>query len=128
MKLNVITVNVSADFTNPPGVPPWDERKALLVQALQAAQPCLNCWILATGGCRLRQNGRLSDWATWPHALCRQRFADFLPLNLPLIFLGDFNFDPSSASYALLRQDGWQDPHAAAAEPNSPPFRTTRRT
>jgi endonuclease/exonuclease/phosphatase family metal-dependent hydrolase len=221
MELNVITVNVSADFTNPPGVPPWDERKALLVQTLQAAQPHLIALQEVTATQRQFLQTTLSDFAMltlpvidpdpalvtawraryaayglpdvpnpyelllfyrtaefelvnsghwwlsptperpsiglgnvapravlWTHlrhqpsgftfilfnthidhrcpdpmvALCRQRFADFLPLNLPLIFLGDFNFDPSSANYALLRQDGWQDPHAAAAEAEQPTF------
>ncbi|MCC6603328.1 MAG: hypothetical protein IT327_08980 [Anaerolineae bacterium] len=41
MELNTVTVNVSADFTTPPGVPPWDERKALLVETLLTA--CRTC-------------------------------------------------------------------------------------
>ena len=29
MGIRVITANVSVDFLNPPGVPTWEERKAL---------------------------------------------------------------------------------------------------
>jgi endonuclease/exonuclease/phosphatase family metal-dependent hydrolase len=39
MDLRLITANISADFLSPPGVPPWDERKSLYVQALDEAKP-----------------------------------------------------------------------------------------
>jgi endonuclease/exonuclease/phosphatase family metal-dependent hydrolase len=39
MQLTAVTANISADFLNPPGVPAWDARKALLVQALADAAP-----------------------------------------------------------------------------------------
>lgn len=39
MHINIITANVSADFLTPPGVPPWDERKALYAQVLRNAAP-----------------------------------------------------------------------------------------
>ena len=39
--LRVITSNISAAFLNPPGVPPWDERKLLYVQALRQVEPTL---------------------------------------------------------------------------------------
>lgn len=214
MKLNVITVNISADFTSPPGVPPWEQRKGLLVQALHAAQPHLIALQEVTATQRHFLQSALTDftmltlpvvdpdpallaawharyaayglpdvpnpyellifyrtdlfervdsghwwlsptperpsigfgnvapravlWAQLQHraagvsficfnthidhrcpdpmvALCRQRFANFLPLNVPLIFLGDFNFNPTTANFALLRHDGWQDANTAAA-------------
>lgn len=41
MKISIVTSNISADFLTPPGVPAWDERKALVVGALRVAQPNL---------------------------------------------------------------------------------------
>lgn len=221
MELNVVTVNVSADFTTPPGVPPWDERKSLLVETLLAAQPHLIGLQEVTNKQRLFLETALSDFTAvtlpvvdadpalvaawrakyaiyglpdlpnpyelllfyrttdfaliasghwwlsptperpsigfgnvapravlWAHlqhrpsgqtficfnthidhrcpdpmvALCRERFADFLPLNVPLIFMGDFNFNPTTANYALLRSDGWRDPHQVAQAAEVPTF------
>ncbi|MBK8902222.1 MAG: endonuclease/exonuclease/phosphatase family protein [Anaerolineaceae bacterium] len=221
MELNVVTVNVSADFTTPPGVPPWDERKSLLVEALLAAQPHLiglqevttiqrhflqsalsdftaltvpvvdpdpalvTAWrahyaafglpdipnpyelllfyrtaeleLIASGHWWLSPTPerpsigfgnvapRAVQWARLMHlstrfeficfnthidhrcpepmvALCRSRFADYLPLNLPLIFMGDFNFNPTTANYTLLRKDDWLDPHEAVEAAEVPTF------
>lgn len=44
-------------------------------------------------------------------ALCRARLAPFIERNIPLIFMGDLNFNPTTANYALLKQDGWLDTH-----------------
>lgn len=41
MELNVITSNVSADFLAPPGVPVWEERRALYARAVCEASPGL---------------------------------------------------------------------------------------
>ena len=221
IELNVITVNVSADFTTPPGVPPWNERKSLLVETLLTAQPHLiglqevtttqrrfletalsdfsvltvpvvdadpalvTAWrakyavyglpdipnpyelllfyrttefaLIASGHLWLSPTperpsigfGNVAPRAVlWAHlchrpsglaficfnthidhrcpdpmvALCRQRFADFLPLNVPLIFIGDFNFNPATANYALLHSDGWLDPHQVAEAAEVPTF------
>jgi endonuclease/exonuclease/phosphatase family metal-dependent hydrolase len=221
MELNTVTVNVSADFTTPPGVPPWDERKALLVETLLAAQPhviglqevtntqrhfletalsdftalklpvvnpdpaLVEAWrakyaiyglpdipnpyelllfyrtsefaLVASGHWWLSPTperpsigfGNVAPRAVlWAHlyhrpsglaficfnthidhrcpdpmvALCRQRFTHFLPLNVPLIFMGDFNFNPTSTNYALLHSDSWLDPHQVAEAAEVPTF------
>lgn len=43
--------------------------------------------------------------------LCRERFTEFITRNLPLIFMGDFNFNPTDPDYKMLISDGWQDSH-----------------
>lgn len=210
MEISVITANVSADFLSPPGVPIWDERKGLFVQALHSVEPDLiglqevtqrqrhflqaqlpqftaltvpvidpdpelvSAWhdmyarfglpnlpdpyelilfyradafeLVASGYWWLSPTperpsigfGNIAPRAVvWAHLhhrpsqkefilfnthidhrctqpmveLCRQRFAEFNAQNIPLIFIGDFNFNPNDPDYALLIGDGWQDSH-----------------
>jgi len=39
IEINLVTSNISAHFLTPPGVPAWDDRKDLYIQALGAAEP-----------------------------------------------------------------------------------------
>lgn len=52
-------------------------------------------------------------------ALCRQKFTTFAARTPSLIFMGDFNFNPTTATYALLMQDGWQDAYITTPETNT---------
>jgi endonuclease/exonuclease/phosphatase family metal-dependent hydrolase len=54
--------------------------------------------------------------------LCREQFAAFATRGLPLIFAGDFNFNPADANYALLIGDGWRDAHDMVAAPEAATF------
>jgi len=46
--------------------------------------------------------------------LCREQLTAFVVRGLPLIFAGDFNFNPADANYASLIADGWRDSHDVA--------------
>lgn len=46
--------------------------------------------------------------------------ADFL--SPPLILIGDLNFNPGDANYALLINGGWRDSYDATAAPNPATF------
>jgi len=54
--------------------------------------------------------------------LCLERFEALIARGRPLIFLGDLNFNPADAEYARLREAGWHDAHAAAAEADQATF------
>ncbi|MBL9123938.1 MAG: endonuclease/exonuclease/phosphatase family protein [Planctomycetaceae bacterium] len=46
--------------------------------------------------------------------LCQQKFAEFTPQMLPMIFVGDFNTDQKRGDYAKLVSNGWQDAYRAS--------------
>jgi endonuclease/exonuclease/phosphatase family metal-dependent hydrolase len=47
-------------------------------------------------------------------ALCRHKLAAYAEGDTPRLFVGDLNFNPSSAHYAQMLADGWQDSALAA--------------
>jgi endonuclease/exonuclease/phosphatase family metal-dependent hydrolase len=59
--------------------------------------------------------------------LCREQIAMVTQCGVPLIFLGDFNFTPTHAAYALLTSDGWHDAHRAASTTSEATHRSGRR-
>ncbi|HRQ37470.1 MAG TPA: endonuclease/exonuclease/phosphatase family protein [Chloroflexota bacterium] len=221
MELTVITSNVSADFLTPPGVPIWEERRALYVRAVREALPDLiglqevtprqlrffqeqlpefvavtvpvidpdpelqatwhtkyaryglpvvpdpyelvlfyradffevvdsGYWWLSPmperpsigfgnvapravlwAHLQYRHNGRdliifnthIDHRSPRPMVeLCRERLANFMGRAPSLVFMGDLNFDPDDANFALLMQDGWRDAHEVVAAPESATF------
>jgi endonuclease/exonuclease/phosphatase family metal-dependent hydrolase len=216
MNFNVITVNISAEFLTPPGVPPWAERKQLLIEIFLEAQPTFlaiqeatsiqqtflqahlphltpltvpvnnpdpalvvawqakygkyglpdvpnpyelmlfynpaefNClssgywWLSPTPGrpsigfgnvapravlwgqfCQVETGQELVVLTTHiDHRciepmvdLCLERIRPLLLPTRPVIWLGDFNFNPTTPSYSLLSQQGWRDAHHCAITP-----------
>jgi endonuclease/exonuclease/phosphatase (EEP) superfamily protein YafD len=59
--------------------------------------------------------------------LCREQIAVVTQCGVPLIFLGDFNFTPTHAAYALLTSDGWHDTYVAASTTSTATHRRGRR-
>jgi len=216
MQISIITSNISADFLSPPGVPTWDERKQLYVQALRDTEPNLIALqevaprqfqylqeqlpeftalavpvidpdpeLLSTWQAKYAKYGlplipnpyeiilfyrtavfeplasghwwlsptpdrpsigfgnvapRVVLWAHLRYSasrqeflifnthidhrctrpmveLCREKLAAFTTQVLPLIFAGDFNFNPTDSNYALLINDGWRDSHEDTSAP-----------
>jgi endonuclease/exonuclease/phosphatase family metal-dependent hydrolase len=54
--------------------------------------------------------------------LCRERFIAFSAAGVPLIFIGDLNFNPDDLNYSQLAADGWRDSHSACAQEDCPTF------
>jgi endonuclease/exonuclease/phosphatase family metal-dependent hydrolase len=54
--------------------------------------------------------------------LCREKFVAFAARALPLMLLGDLNFNPADSNYALLIGDGWRDSYEVASAPDSATF------
>jgi endonuclease/exonuclease/phosphatase family metal-dependent hydrolase len=54
--------------------------------------------------------------------VCREQFVAFTATDVPLIFMGDMNFNPSDANYKQLAADGWRDSHSVCAGADCPTF------
>jgi endonuclease/exonuclease/phosphatase family metal-dependent hydrolase len=54
--------------------------------------------------------------------LCRTKLAAFTGRGVPLIFMGDLNFNPAATDYHLFLEDGWCDSHLAAGGPEAATF------
>jgi endonuclease/exonuclease/phosphatase family metal-dependent hydrolase len=54
--------------------------------------------------------------------VCREQFVAFTAAGVPLMFMGDLNFNPDDPNYRQLAADGWRDSHSACARADCPTF------
>jgi endonuclease/exonuclease/phosphatase family metal-dependent hydrolase len=66
-------------------------------------------------------NTHLDHRCIWPMVhVCRAHFGAFIVEGIPLIFMGDLNFNPSDSHYRQLAADGWRDSQNVSTTPDCP--------